>query len=328
MFRIAMLSRWHVHGLDNRYVKELVSIRNTQITCVWDEVLERGANWAYELGCDFEPDLKKILSRDDVDGVIITAPTCMHKDLTIAAAKAGKHIFIEKSLALNVVDALEVKRVIDETGVQFCIAFPRRSNREFAYGRDLYQQGTLGEISMVRIRNGFNIEKIGILPDYWFKKEQTGGGAMIDLGCHPIYLAFWLLGEPVCVSSTFTHLFNREVEDAAVSAITFKNKAIAIVESTYNAPLTSVYTFEIYGTKGIYLATDGCEKVTLKRVGCAVEEIEVASILEYDPSPLQQWVAACNGMGRVRCDINEAVTLVRILEAAYKADDESRTIFI
>ena len=326
MFRIAMLSKWHVHG--KRYVHELSTIPEAKITCVWDEVPERGAQWAAELNCDFEPQLDVTLARKDVDGVVITAPTNKHKEVIIAAAKAGKHIFIEKTFTLTVSEALEAKKAVEEAKVKFCIVFPRRSNPEFAYGRMLYNKGELGEISLLRIRNGIYVTSKSTLPAYWFKKEQTGGGAMMDLGCHPIYLAYWILGEPESINSTFTHIFNREVEDAAVCTIRFKNKGIAIVESTYNAPAFSTYNFEIYGTKGTYLAIDGCEKVSLKREDGKVEYLDVSSMPAFDPLPMKQWVDACNGQGEIHCGIDEAVMLVRIMEAAYKAAEENRTVNI
>jgi predicted dehydrogenase len=331
MFKIAMLSRWHVHGLINRYVEQLASVPDTIITCVWDEVPERGRRWAEELKVDFEENLDAVLARKDVDGVCITAPTIMHKALIIASAKAGKHIFTEKIMTPNVQDALAIRKVIREAGVKFCISFPHYATPQFAYARKLYKEGTLGDVSIIRIRNGSGVDTrdgINHLPDYWFKKEQACGGAMIDLGCHPVYLANWILGEPESVNTTFTHIFGKEVEDAAVCNIKFKNKAIAVLESNYDSPAMHWYTFEIFGSKALYITHENSEYVTLKRYGCDAEQIPVSSMPAFDPLPIKQWINACTSGGNIQCGIDEALMLTCIMEAAYKSDEEGRTIKI
>ncbi|MBW7461942.1 Gfo/Idh/MocA family oxidoreductase, partial [Paenibacillus sepulcri] len=94
MLNVAMISKWHVHA--EGYAKHLQSHGSVTITSVWDENKDRGRAWAGELGADFEPDLDTLLRRDDVDAVVIDAPTSMHAEVMIAAAHAGKHIFTEK----------------------------------------------------------------------------------------------------------------------------------------------------------------------------------------------------------------------------------------
>ena len=97
MLRVAMLSKWHVHA--EGYARDFLKTGKAEITAVWDEKPERGAEWAQRLGCDFESDLDKLLAREDVDAVCCCTPTTMHTDVLIRAAKAGKHIFTEKVLA-------------------------------------------------------------------------------------------------------------------------------------------------------------------------------------------------------------------------------------
>ena len=94
MLKVAMLSFWHVHA--EGYAKQLRERNDNKITCMWDEIPQRGKDWAGKLGIDLEPDLSKLLKRDDVDAVVINSPTNLHAKIMIAAAKAGKHIFTEK----------------------------------------------------------------------------------------------------------------------------------------------------------------------------------------------------------------------------------------
>ena len=145
MFRVAMISRWHPHAVENRYVNQLKEIPDTAVSCVWDDDQPRGRAWAEELGVAFEPDLDALLRREDVDGICITAPTNRHKEIILKAAAAGKHVFTEKALAMNGAEAREVRQAVEQSGIRLGLAFPRRANREYLYAKKLYDAGARSE---------------------------------------------------------------------------------------------------------------------------------------------------------------------------------------
>ena len=89
---------------------------------MWDELPERGSDWADSLGVDFECDLPTLLARRDVDAVIVDAPTTMHRDVIVAAAKTGKHIFTEKAMAPTLSECDEIAAAVREAGVKPHIA--------------------------------------------------------------------------------------------------------------------------------------------------------------------------------------------------------------
>ena len=127
MLRVGMLSSWHVHA--RGYAEELKNISNVHIAAVWDELPDRGKQWAGELNVPFVPDLDAFVSRDDVDAVVVDAPTNRHAEVMIAAAKAKKHIFTEKVMALTVRECDEIAEAVRQAGVKFCISFPARTTR-------------------------------------------------------------------------------------------------------------------------------------------------------------------------------------------------------
>lgn len=102
MVRFALLSGWHVHT--GWFAGELLKSGAGKFVAVWDEDEARGRKYAEEFGAEFEPDLFKVLAREDVDAVMVECPTTKHRDIIIAAAKAGKHIFTDKSMALTLED--------------------------------------------------------------------------------------------------------------------------------------------------------------------------------------------------------------------------------
>ena len=85
--KIAMISGWHVHA--KGYAKQALEIDDVEIKTVWDEDPERGKKWAEELGCDFVADYDEVMADEEIDGVVIDAPSSMHPDLMIRAAKAS-----------------------------------------------------------------------------------------------------------------------------------------------------------------------------------------------------------------------------------------------
>ena len=93
--KAALLSRWHVHAAanDGRYVKEFLSHPENKVVCVWDKNAETASEWGREFDCDWETDLEAVLSRSDVEGVIVTSEPALHKEIFIAAAQHKKHIF-------------------------------------------------------------------------------------------------------------------------------------------------------------------------------------------------------------------------------------------
>ncbi|GJM83049.1 hypothetical protein HMSSN139_55450 [Paenibacillus sp. HMSSN-139] len=91
--RIGMISYWHVHAWD--YTKEALAHPDTEITAVWDENPERGKEQAGKLGVPYFDSLEEMLD-SGIDAVIVDAPTRLHRDVMVQAARAGKHILPKK----------------------------------------------------------------------------------------------------------------------------------------------------------------------------------------------------------------------------------------
>ena len=324
MLNVAMLSKWHVHAPE--YARRLSEMDDVKLTVVWDEDPERGAKWAKDLGCDFEPDLDKVLARPDVDAVCIDTPTNMHKEVMLKAAKAKKHIYTEKVMCLNVKDCDEVIKAIEENGVIFTISLPQMAWPKFRFIKQAIEDGVLGDVTVLRCRNCHDGALAGWLPDYWYDPETTGGGAMMDLGAHPMYLSAWMLGQPKRISSTFCNLTGHAVEDNTISTIEFENGAIAVSETSLVSPMCP-QIFEVYGTKGIILCEDNNIRIKTVETAAKLENGWVVPKLpEALPHPTRQWVEAILYGKEVRYGVKEARTLTALMENAYIADREKREV--
>ncbi len=318
MLNIAMIGKWHVHA--EGYAKEFNSYPDAHVTCVWDSDAKRGSAWAESLDCAFEKDFDELLRRSDVDGVCVCSETNAHTELMIKAANAGKHIFTEKVMCLTVADCEKVEKAVAHNGIVFTISLPHRCMPENLYIKQAISSGALGDVTLIRVRNCHNGALANWLPDYWYDPETTGGGAMMDLGAHPMYLSRWFLGKPMSIQSAFSNFTNRTVEDDAVCSIRFENGALALAETSLVSPLTPKMT-EVYGTKGVILSENGRVRVKL----CALESNEndgwiTPKLPKPLASPIRQFIDSVLYNKPVLFGAKEGRELTELMENAYKAN--------
>lgn len=319
MLRAAMLSGWHVHAKD--YAKQIMALEDTKISAVWDEIPERGKSWSEELGVDFEQDLQTLLKRDDVDAVIVNTPTNMHTKVIIDAANAGKHIFTEKVLAATVKDCEAIADAVKKAGVKFCISFPHRTIPANLFAKKAVDEKWLGEITLMRVRNAHDGAVANWLPAHFYDPVACGGGAMMDLGAHPMYLSRWLLGKPKSINSVFNSYTGKAVEDNAVSVIEFENKAISIVETGFVSP-NSPFTMELYGTEGSLFigGPDNTVKIASKKFAADSDGfVTPGELPEALPSAMEQWVDSIRNNGKIHFGLKEGIQLTELMEGAYKS---------
>lgn len=223
----------------------------------------------------YETSWKDLIARNDIDAVDITAPSNYHKEIAIAAAKARKHIFCEKPLALNLKDAREMLAAAEEANVKHQIGFNYRFAPAIQLAKKLIDEGKIGTIYHFR---ALYLQDWIVDPDFplvWrLDKEVAGSGSHGDLGAHFIDLARFLVGdfdEVIGMSETFikerpivekmTGLSGKAQEGAEMGKVTvddatlflarFKNGALGSFEATrFATGHKNGMSFEINGSKG------------------------------------------------------------------------------
>ncbi|MDR0601590.1 MAG: Gfo/Idh/MocA family oxidoreductase [Treponema sp.] len=317
-----MLSKWHVHARD--YAAQLLKTGKAEIAAVWDESEERGKTWAGELGVEYIRDLGAVLARGDIQAVICDTPTTMHKEVLIAAANAGKHIFTEKVLAVSAGEADEIAAAVKKSGVVFVISYPLRRDPLMCYAKSLVEAGIFGKIGMVRMRRSHSGVTDGWLPNYWFDTSKSGGGAMMDLGAHPMYILPWFCGKPKRIAGVFNNLYGTSSDENAVVTIEFEDGAIGIGETSFISHNTPD-VLEIYGSDATLLIWGQDIKLTAKKFKGIHEGYispEKADIRERPASPLEAFIDAVSGNKPPPedLDVESGVTVSRLMELAYKSN--------
>ena len=306
MRKVAVLGLWHVHA--EEYYKSAV-VAECDVVGAYDEDTERLKAFCEKYGVPVFSSEEALLARE-ADGVIVANATCDHVGSIIRAADAGKDIFTEKILAFTVEDCLRVKEAVEQNGVQFVIGLVHKSLPLPKTVKSVVDSGELGKINYVRVRNCHNGSLGRWLPSHFYNKEQCGGGAMIDLGAHGMYLCSWILGLPDSYASTFTECCGDGVEDNAVTVMGYKSGAIAINETGFVSNCCP-FAYEVCGERGrVYMENGVVMKATLDTEGIGVDVPKV----EGEPMPIYQFLR--NDI-RPGYGIDEAIELTKMMVGAY-----------
>jgi len=229
--------------------------------------------WGWE---EIETDWRRIVTRDDIDIVDMAVPPHLHHEIALEAAKAGKHIFCEKPLAMNYEQAMEMYEVAEHNGVVHYVNFNYRRCPAVALAKQLVEEGRIGRI--FHWRSAY-LQSWIVDPNFpltWhLKKEFSGSGAQGLLNSHCVDMARYLVGEIKSVMGMEARFIkerpladeatsgsfqagakrgkkgNVTVEDALSMLVEFDNGAVGSFEATFFAPGRKNYNyFEIYGSKG------------------------------------------------------------------------------
>lgn len=324
MLKVGMISKWHVHS--EQYAAAVKNTGKADIVAVWDDDEARGKAWAEELGCAYYDDLDEMLK--EVEAVVCDAPTTQHYEVLMKAIKAGKHVFTEKALAPTVKECEELADAVEAAGITFTCSMPLRLSPSLVFAKQLVDEGFFGKISLARVRNGHDGVSGGWLPEYWFEEKDAAGGALMDLGCHPMYAASWLFKNPKRISAIMTAPFGSKVDEAATATIEYEGGEVFTGETSFIS-YRSPSVLEIYGSDATLIAVGGDIKLYGKGIEKYVGRDGLVPKLEKnDKIPLEVFIDACaDGTGTPAVfGPREAVELTRLLENAYVSDKENRIV--
>jgi len=313
--KVAICGVWHVHA--GGYAK--TAKENAEVIGVWEADSERKAKFAENHEIPVFDTLEDLLA-SDAEGVIVCASTDIHADVMVKIADAGKHIFTEKVLTLTDEEADKVAEAVKRNNVKFVISYPWKKNPGVITLKNMVDAGEIGVINFFRFRNCHGGSASNWLPKHFYNAKECGGGAMIDLGAHGMYLTDWFCGVPVSYKSVFTNacinedanaLNSDRVEDNAVTVMGFENGCIAINETGFvskNYPCV----LEIGGSAGSLMWYG--DNTIIKRSEAGLEEIKVDESVATI-SPLRQFLSdnILPGYG-----IEEAKRLTHMMVEAYK----------
>lgn len=312
--RVAVVGAWHVHAGD--YARRTLAHPDAELIAVWDDDADRGGALAADVGVALTDDLDGLLARDDLDAVTVTTTTVAHSQVIGAAIAAGKHVFTEKLLAPTVEEAESLLAAARAAGVQVVVSLPRLYHGYTAAVTELTDAGSLGDLTYARVRLSHDGASAGWLPERFFDPAEAVGGALTDLGCHPVYLVQRILGSsPTTIVATYRSLTGRSVDDHAVVTAGYASGSIGVIEAGFVS--ANPFTIEVYGTAGSLTFSDATGELRVSDAkGRDWRTVPVPADL---PDAYDRWVTAIRTGTPETDNTDRAVELTRLVVAANEA---------
>jgi 1,5-anhydro-D-fructose reductase (1,5-anhydro-D-mannitol-forming) len=316
---VGVLGFWHVHAAE--YAARAHQHPETELVGVWDDDPRRGHAGADAVDAAFVDDLDDLLNK--VEAVTVTTATSTHHAIMLRAANAGKHIFTEKLLAPTVAEAKEIIAAADEAGVALEVSLPHLYHGYTSAIMTELADGRLGELTYCRIRLSHDGAIAGGLPDRFYDPTTAAGGALSDLGCHPVYLTQLFLGAlPATVSATYASFTQRQVEDQAVVTLGYSGGAIGVVETGFLS--RDPFSIEMHGTAARLAYDDTASTVRIRDTGSGTWQS--LAMPQDDPDAFSQWVRHIRAGTRADDNLTRAVELTRLVSAANTAAATGTTV--
>jgi predicted dehydrogenase len=200
-------------------------------------------------------DYRELLSMDELDLVVIGIPNDLHCEVTLEAARAGKHIILEKPMCLNLAEADRMLAACRKARVKFMYAEELCFAPKYVRLKQLLDSGALGYPVLLKQSEKHDGPHA---PHFW-DVNRAGGGVTMDMGCHAVEFFRWMLGRPPVTSvyaqmGTHVHSKRTRGEDNAVLLLEFQNGAMAIAEESWTKPGGMDDRAEVHGSKGVAYA--------------------------------------------------------------------------
>jgi predicted dehydrogenase len=209
-------------------------VNGARLAAVCDIRPERAEALGREHGVAHFGDAREMLSRvGEIDVLVILTPSGCHAENTVELAGYGKHIVVEKPMALTVGDADRMIEACDRAGVRLFVVKQNRYNRAVMRTRQALDGGRFGRLVMGTVRVRWCRTQDYYDQDEWRGTWASDGGVFANQASHHVDLLEWMLGEPESVyARARTALVDIEVEDTGIAVIGFTNGALGLVEAT------------------------------------------------------------------------------------------------
>jgi predicted dehydrogenase len=197
-------------------------------------------------------DWRELVADRDVDAVYIATPVHLHTEQAIAAAEAGKHVLCEKPMAMNVAECDRIIAACRDNGVALSVAYYRHFYPVLQRMKAIMASGVIGDPVLAQVDAFEQFKPSSESPRAWvLRKAESGGGPMMDFGCHRLEVLLNLFGPVRRITSLVSSaILGREVEDTAIASLQFERGPCATVTVTHAAqePRDNISIFATAGS--------------------------------------------------------------------------------
>jgi predicted dehydrogenase len=261
-------------------------------------------------------DADELINDPEVDAVYVATPPDSHREYAVRVARAGKPVYVEKPMARTALECEDMISACDEAGVGLFVAYYRRAMPRFATVKQLLDDGRIGQLRSVSIRNERPAHLDGADNGGWrVNPEISGGGHFVDLGSHILDLLDWLLGPVTYAAGTATNRGGRyRAEDLVTGVFSFRSGIEGVGIWNYDS-FQHQDQVEVIGTAGALRFSCFTDEPLRLLTARGVEQIK-APYPEIAQLPLIQTVVnALTGHGESPSTGHSAVRTARVIDA-------------
>jgi UDP-N-acetyl-2-amino-2-deoxyglucuronate dehydrogenase len=280
-----------------KHAAAIETIPGARLAAVCDVDAGKMADYARHYGAKAYPDLRRLLADPAVEIVNICTPSGHHAAMAMEAARAKKHVLVEKPLALTLEEAEAVIKCCRENRVKLAVVHPNRFRPAMMELRKLLDRGLLGKLSHANVTVRWNRNQAYYDQAPWRGTKAMDGGVLMNQAIHSLDLLLWLMGQAVEVQGiTATRLRQIEAEDVAVGNVRFASGALGVIEAaTTIYPQNLEESISIFGEKGsVKIGGKTANRFEILQLASLTEEEtrEIMERVEADPlgKPGHQWI--------------------------------------
>jgi predicted dehydrogenase len=323
MPNIALLGGSHIHTPN--FARTLANNAPAVTTLfVWDPDADTARRRQEVTGGEVVEDYKPILKDKRVDAVVICSQTDLHEELVLAAAKAKKHMFVEKPLGMVSKDAFRMAKAIEKAGVIFQTGYFNRGRGDVRFVRDAVRSGKFGKVTRLRLSNCHSGSLGGWFDTEWrwmAEPSRAGCGAFGDLGTHVLDLLLWIMQGDAVVQATghigvATGRYG-DCDEYGEGVLQFASGAVGTVAGGW-VDVANPHFLEVSGTQGHATISRGGLFVTCSNIEGADGKQAFTAVPESLPHAFDLFLQAVQGkQGLPLVGPMEAAERNAVMEAIY-----------
>jgi len=319
-------------GMGTSHAQGIRTLQRARVAAVSDSDEARGTKLAAEMGVPWFGDYQQMLREGGIDAVSIASPPFMHKEMALAAAAAGKHVFCEKPMAVNVADCEAMIQAAGQAGVTLMVGQVLRFLQPFLKVRELVDSGAIGRpisAEVTRIGGG---DSAWTVP--WRARLEQSGGLLLEINAHEIDLLRCLGGDVASVYAEADNYIHPDADypDLAFVLLRYRNGGIGCLYSSNASPLGET-SGKVQGTEGA-IRYNGWGKrgsIELRRLRDTqttvfrLEDLEAPPGVAYELDRFAE--AVLTGTTPVVTGL-DGLKVVEIARAAYTSASERRPVLL
>ncbi len=287
---------------------------------------ERVTAFAQRHGLSLEGDYDSVLATPEIRAVVLATPHTRHAEQAIAAARAGKHVFVEKPFTLTRASAEQVVAAAEQAGIVLAVGHNRRFLPAVAELRRRVEEGRLGDLLHVEANFSGNAA-LRYAPESWrASRHESPAGAMAGLGIHMIDLMIHLFGRIARVSAqSLRRAATIDIDDTTSMLLRFENGMSGYLGTL--AATAPLWRLQVFGTEAWAELRDE-NTLAFRRIGTSEEEVLHYPPFDKERAELEAFAAAIGGESAYPLRPEEAVHGVSVFESIVRSAETDATIEI